>query len=48
MLFAPTGALMSPVTVQQGESIPSICHAVAVELPGVSHAEAIERAQEEQ
>ena len=43
VLFAPTGALMSPVTVQQGESIPAICHAVAVELPGVSHAEKVEK-----
>ncbi|MBQ9412405.1 MAG: stage V sporulation protein AD [Oscillospiraceae bacterium] len=31
VLFAPTGALMSPVTVQQGESIPAVCHAVALE-----------------
>lgn len=31
VLFAPTGALMSTVTSQQGESIPAICHAVAVE-----------------
>ena len=31
LLFAPTGALMSPTTVQQGESIPAVCHAVAVE-----------------
>ena len=34
VLFAPTGALMSPVTNQQGESIPAICHAVAVEREG--------------
>ena len=33
VLFAPTGALMSTVTSQQGESIPAICHAVAVENP---------------
>ncbi len=33
VLFAPTGALMSVVTAQQGESIPAICHAVAVEMP---------------
>ena len=26
MLFAPTGALMSPTSSQQGESIPGICH----------------------
>ena len=31
ILFAPTGAMMSPTTNQQGESIPSICHAVAIE-----------------
>jgi stage V sporulation protein AD len=32
LLFAATGALMSPVTTQQGESIPSICHAVALDM----------------
>jgi stage V sporulation protein AD len=31
LLFAATGALMSTVTTQQGESIPSVCHAVALE-----------------
>lgn len=31
VLFAATGALMSPLTVQQNESIPGICHAVAIE-----------------
>lgn len=31
VLFAPTGALMSPTSSMQGESIPGICHAVAVE-----------------
>ena len=31
VLFAPTGALMSLVTSQQGESIPGICHALALE-----------------
>lgn len=30
ILFCPTGALLSPLTTQQGESIPSICHAVAI------------------
>lgn len=30
ILFAATGALMSPTTSQQGESIPGICHAVAI------------------
>lgn len=32
ILFAPTGALMSPTMSQQGESIPGICHAVALEI----------------
>ena len=31
MIFAPTGALLSPTTTFQGESIPGICHAVAIE-----------------
>ena len=31
ILFCPTGALLSPTSTQQGESIPSICHAVAIE-----------------
>jgi stage V sporulation protein AD len=31
ILFIPTGALMSPTSVQQGESIPGIAHAIAVE-----------------
>lgn len=30
VLFMATGALMSPTSVQQGESIPSIAHAVAI------------------
>ena len=30
VLFCPTGALMSPTSSQQGESIPGICHAVAI------------------
>ena len=30
VLFAATGALMSPTSSQQGESIPSICHAVVL------------------
>ncbi|MCC8122643.1 MAG: stage V sporulation protein AD [Oscillospiraceae bacterium] len=30
ILFCGTGALMSPVATQQGESIPGICHAVAI------------------
>ena len=30
LLFCPTGALHSPTTAFQGESVPGICHAVAV------------------
>ena len=30
ILFAPTGALLSPTSSFQGESIPSICHAVCI------------------
>ncbi len=35
VLFAPTGALLSPTTSFQGESIPGICHGVVIEY-GVS------------
>ena len=31
VLFAATGALMSPTSSQQGESIPGICHALVLE-----------------
>lgn len=31
MLLMPTGALMSPTTSQQGESIPSIAHGIVIE-----------------
>ena len=31
MLFVPTGALHSVVTIQQGETMPAIAHAVAIE-----------------
>lgn len=31
ILFVPTGALLSPISVQQGESIPCIAHALAIE-----------------
>ena len=31
VLFAATGALMSPTSAMQGESIPGICHAVVIE-----------------
>ncbi len=30
IIFAGTGALMSPLSVQQGETIPCICHAVVI------------------
>ena len=30
ILFAPTGALLSPLSSCQGESIPSLCHAVCL------------------
>ncbi len=30
VLFAPTGALLSPLSSSQGESIPGICHAVVL------------------
>ncbi|MFI3252771.1 MAG: hypothetical protein R3Y63_00315 [Eubacteriales bacterium] len=30
ILFCPTGALHSPTSAFQGESIPSICHAIAI------------------
>lgn len=32
LLFVATGALMSPVSMQQGESIPCIAHAVSLEV----------------
>jgi stage V sporulation protein AD len=32
LLLAATGALMSPTSTQQGESIPGICHAVSLNL----------------
>ena len=31
ILFCGTGALLSPTTVQQGMSIPGICHAISIE-----------------
>ena len=31
VLFAATGALLSPISSQQGESIPGICHVVVLE-----------------
>ena len=32
ILFAPTGALLSPTSSFQGESIPGICHAMTIEM----------------
>ncbi len=32
ILFCGTGALLSPTSTQQGESIPSICHAVTLDM----------------
>jgi len=32
VLFAPTGALLSPTSSFQGKSIPGICHAVLLEM----------------
>ena len=37
VLFAGTGALMSPLTAQQGGSIPGVCHAVALENGRQAH-----------
>ena len=34
ILVVATGALLSPLTFQQGESIPGIAHAVAIEAGG--------------
>ena len=31
VLFAATGALMSPISSQQGDTIPAICHAILIE-----------------
>ena len=30
LLFCATGALLSPVSTGQGESIPGVCHAVSI------------------
>ncbi|MDR0890323.1 MAG: stage V sporulation protein AD [Oscillospiraceae bacterium] len=30
LLFCGTGAMLSPISTQQGESIPSVCHAVSI------------------
>ena len=34
VIFAPTGALLSPVSTFQGESVPGICHAVCLSAEG--------------
>lgn len=34
LIFAGTGALMSPVSVQQGQAIAGVCHAVVLERSG--------------
>lgn len=34
VLFVPTGALLSPVSFNEGQSIPGIAHAVAIEAVG--------------
>ena len=31
VLFCPTGALLSPTSTMQGESIPGVCHAISLE-----------------
>ena len=33
VLFAPTGALLSPLSSQQGDSVPGICHAFTLLSP---------------
>ena len=38
ILFCGTGALLSPVSTQQGESIPAICHAVSITMEGGTNA----------
>ena len=40
ILFVATGALLSPVTTQQGESIPCVAHAVCVQGPARPRAKA--------
>lgn len=34
ILIAPTGSLHSPSSIKQGEAIPAVCHAVALEVEG--------------
>ena len=35
LLFCGTGALLSPTTIQQKQSIPAVCHCVAIEQAGI-------------
>ena len=37
ILFCPTGALHSPIATSQGESIPGICHAIAISTVREEH-----------
>lgn len=37
IVFAPTGALLSPTSSSQGESIPSVCHAVCLSMERGDH-----------
>ena len=34
VLFCATGALLSPLSAQQGESVPGVCHAVSIRTKG--------------
>ena len=36
ILFVPTGALMSPVSFNEGQSIPGIAHGIVLEYPGTA------------
>jgi stage V sporulation protein AD len=38
ILVVATGALLSPLSYQQGETIPCIAHAVALEMPAAGSA----------
>ena len=35
VLFVPTGALLSPISFNEGKSVPGIAHGVVIEAPGV-------------
>ena len=34
ILFCPTGALLSPISFNEGKSVPGIAHAITIEAPG--------------